>query len=77
MIIDSHTHIGKLPNSIHSESYQKNLGAIVGEDHKLLHGTDWPLCHMEQYIKFAKNLGFYESKMEKLFSGNAQKLFKL
>src|SRR3989344_9385000 len=31
MIIDSHTHIGKLPNSLYSESYQKNLDLIVKE----------------------------------------------
>lgn len=31
MIIDSHTHIGKLPNSDYSESYEKNLKLILEE----------------------------------------------
>lgn len=31
MIIDSHTHIGKLPHSLYSESYQKNLELILKE----------------------------------------------
>ena len=31
MIIDSHTHIGKLPNSLYSESYQKNFELILKE----------------------------------------------
>ena len=149
MIIDAHTHIGKLPNSLYGESYGKNLDLILNEakeggvdalimiagmekedgrnpttqslinlvsDHKnvyadmsglvigdelqtaygemmkkrikelieytapefkLLYGTDWPLCHMKQYIEFANNLDLKKDDLEKLFSGNAKKIFKL
>jgi predicted TIM-barrel fold metal-dependent hydrolase len=56
MIIDAHTHIGKLPNSLY---------------------TDWPLCHMKQYIEFANDLDLKKDNLEKLFSGNAKKIFKL
>lgn len=53
----------------------KELVDYVGDDHKLLYGTDWPLCHMGPYIEFAKSLGFDESGVGKLFFGNARKLF--
>jgi len=53
------------------------LAAYIGSDHKLLYGTDWPLCRMKPYIEFVKNLGFDEKGMEDLFSANAQKMFKI
>src|SRR3989344_4694107 len=31
MIIDAHTHIGKLPNSLYGESHEKNLDLILKE----------------------------------------------
>lgn len=49
----------------------------VGQEHKLLYGTDWPLCPMEPYIEFSKNLDLKGDSLEKLFSGNAVKVFKL
>lgn len=58
MIIDAHTHIGKLPNSLYAESHD-------------------PLCHMKQYIEFSNSLGLERDNLEKLFSGNAKKLFRL
>ena len=31
MIIDAHTHIGKLPGGLYAESYEKNLNLILKE----------------------------------------------
>ena len=72
--------IGDELHTPYGEVMKKRIQELVeytAPDFKLLYGTDWPLCHMEQYIEFAKNLGFSQSNMEKLFSGNAKKLFKI
>lgn len=68
---DLHTPYGQLMNKRIRE-----LIDYVGEN-KLLYGTDWPLCNMGPYIEFAKNLGLNDLETEKLFSGNAKKLFKI
>ena len=63
----------------YGEMMKKRIQELVSYtgEFKLLYGTDWPLCHMKPYIEFAKELGFDKSETEKLFSGNAKKLFKL
>ena len=52
----------------------KEISAYVGEQ-KLIYGTDWNVCDMKRYKKFAKNLGFSKEDRKKLFYENAQKLF--
>ena len=53
------------------------LVEYIGPDFKLLYGTDWPLCHMKQYIDFTNNLDLKKEDLEKLFSGNAKAIFKI
>lgn len=89
MIIDVHAHIGLLPNSKFAEGYEKNLDFLSAEmkeakiDHayvgsnKLMYGTDWPLCPMRSYVRFAKGLELNRADQEKLFYKNALKVFKL
>lgn len=54
----------------------KELVAYVGSN-KLLYGTDWPLCSMSPYLKFAKLLFSTKEDRDKLFYKNAVKLFNL
>lgn len=49
----------------------------VGRDHKLLYGTDWPLCPMKVYLKFAESLNLEKEAREDLFYKNAEKVFRL
>ena len=55
----------------------QELLEYISPQQKLLYGTDWPLCHMKQYIEFADTLGLKKEDWEKLFSGNAKAIFKI
>jgi len=67
-----HTNYGKIMKKRIEE-----LVEYTAPDFKLLYGTDWPLCHMKQYIEFANNLDLKKDGFEKLFSGNAKAVFKI
>ena len=41
------------------------------------HGTDWPICRMRTYLKFANELGLPPETREKIFWKNAVRFFKL
>ena len=43
---------------------------------KLLYGSDWPLVNMSDYVSLIKNI-VPNSEWDKVFSGNAKKLFGL
>lgn len=67
------------PDKQYADLIRKRIQELiiyVGED-KLLYGTDWPIAPMNSYIKFAESLNLKPEQKEKLFSGNATKLFKL
>jgi predicted TIM-barrel fold metal-dependent hydrolase len=49
----------------------------VGDPHRLLYGSDWPLCDMGAYIKFVKRLELDNYSKDLLMSGNAVSLFSL
>jgi len=71
--------IGKDHNNHYVKSVQrriKELHAYVGKQ-KLIYGTDWDVCDMKRYIKFAKSLGFSKKDRQKLFYENAQMLFRI
>ena len=56
----------------------RELIQYVGSDYgsfKLMYGTDWPLCHMDIYVKFAKSLDLNKEQSDMLFFKNAQKVF--
>lgn len=66
-----------------SKSYGKliksriqELVAYVGSN-KLMYGTDWPLCPMRSYVRFAKGLELNRADQEKLFYKNALNIFNL
>jgi len=72
--------IGDELQTAYGEMMKKRIKELIeytAPEFKLLYGTDWPLCHMKQYIEFANNLDLKKDDLEKLFSGNAKKIFKL
>lgn len=55
----------------------EELITYIEPTHKLLYGTDWPLCPMNSYIRFANSLNLSEEFRERLFYKNAVEVFKL
>ena len=72
--------VGDELNTAYGEIMKKRIKELIeytASEFKLIYGTDWPLCHMKQYIEFANNLGLEKGDLEKLFSGNAKAVFKI
>ncbi|KKT81628.1 MAG: hypothetical protein A3B99_00565 [Candidatus Yanofskybacteria bacterium RIFCSPHIGHO2_02_FULL_44_12b] len=72
--------VGDELKTAYGESMMRKIKELIdytAPDFKLLYGTDWPLCHMKGYIEFTNNLGLGDDDLEKLFSGNALKIFKI
>jgi hypothetical protein len=49
----------------------------VGDPHRLLYGSDWPVCDMSAYMRFVKRLELDEKSTDLLMSKNAKSLFSL
>jgi predicted TIM-barrel fold metal-dependent hydrolase len=47
------------------------------EPHRVLYGTDWPICSMESYLEFMEQLAIPERDKRKIQAGNALALFRL
>lgn len=72
--------VGDELHTVYGEIMKKRIKELIeytASEFKLLYGTDWPLCHMKQYIEFANNLDLKKDDLEKLFSGNAKAVFKI
>lgn len=50
---------------------------IADRPDKVIFGTDWPMCKIEEHIGLIKSLGLEKIIEEKVFSGNATSLYKL
>lgn len=50
---------------------------ITGRPDKVIFGTDWPMCKIEEHIELVKSLGLGEKIEEKVFSGNVKRIYKL
>ena len=50
---------------------------IADRPDKVMFGTDWPMCKIEEHIKLIKSLGLEKNIEEKVFSGNTSSLYKL
>lgn len=50
---------------------------ITDRPNKVIFGTDWPMCKIEEHIGLIKSLGLEKIIEEKVFSGNATSLYKL
>ncbi len=49
----------------------------AGDPEYLLYGTDWPICNMNSYLKFMKQLELPDDKKELIMWKNAAVLFKI
>jgi predicted TIM-barrel fold metal-dependent hydrolase len=55
----------------------RELLRYVGVPHRLLYGTDWPICDMEPYIKFVRKFDLDRQSFDLLMFGNSKKIFAL
>jgi hypothetical protein len=51
--------------------------AFAGNPEKLLYGTDWPICSMDSYIRFVKNLQLTDEENDLIFWVNTARIFRL
>lgn len=50
---------------------------IADRPDKVIFGTDWPMCKIEEHIKLVKSLGLEKKTEEKIFRNNTIKIYKL
>jgi len=50
---------------------------IVDRPDKVIFGTDWPMCKIEEHIELVKSLGLDSKVEEKVFSENSVEIYKL
>ncbi|MEX0891056.1 MAG: amidohydrolase family protein [Gemmatimonadota bacterium] len=51
--------------------------AFAGNPEKLLYGTDWPICSMDSYIRFVRNLQLSTEENDLIFWINSARIFRL
>lgn len=59
---------------------EKQIAEVLlyaGEPNFLLYGTDWPICSMQSYLDFVRQLKLTDEDRHKIMYENARKLFKL
>jgi hypothetical protein len=60
------------------EKVKKILRKTIADgSDKVIFGTDWPMCKIEEHIELIKSLGLEKNIEEKVFSGNSSGLYKL
>ncbi|HEY6885382.1 MAG TPA: amidohydrolase family protein [Nitrososphaeraceae archaeon] len=72
--------IGNFTLSVETSHYISKIRELlryVGVPHRLLYGTDWPICDMESYIKFVRKLNLDRQSFDLLMFGNSEKIFAL
>ncbi len=71
--------IGEDLNTPYGRLMKKRLLELIdySEGNKLMYGTDWPLCPMKTYLKFAKSLKLSKRQLKNLMYKNAEKVFSL
>ena len=75
--IDNHADEDLNDCRIYYISKIKELLDYVGESHRLLYGTDWPICSMASYLSFVRKLELDKRSIELLMFKNAKRVFKL
>ncbi len=51
--------------------------AFAGNPSSLLYGTDWPICDMESYVRFIRNLELSDEETTLIMWRNTDRIFKL
>lgn len=55
----------------------RELLRYVGFPHRILYGSDWPICDMESYIKFVRMFDLDRESFDLLMFNNSKKIFAL
>ena len=50
---------------------------ITDRENKVIFGTDWPMCKIEDHINLIKSLNLTEKVEAKIFAENANKIYRL
>jgi len=50
---------------------------IADRPEKVIFGTDWPMCKIEEHVELVKSLGLNKDVEDGIFWGNSQKVYKL
>jgi uncharacterized protein len=64
-----------LPAETHYIPKIREVLGYVGEKHRLLYGSDWPICSMSSYISFVKKLELNQEPFNLLMYKNAKSVF--
>ena len=67
----------KSHTTVRYASQINNLLDYVGKPHRLLYGSDWPICNMHSYIAFIRKLKLDEDSSDLMMSRNARYVFRL
>jgi predicted TIM-barrel fold metal-dependent hydrolase len=73
LIVGNFTHF----NRDYYISKIKELLDYVAESHRLLYGSNWPICSMASYLSFVRKLELEKRSIELLMFKNAKRVFKL
>jgi uncharacterized protein len=55
----------------------KDLLNYIGQPHRLLYGSDWPISNMRSYLAFVRKLELDEDSHDLLMSKNTKHVFRL
>jgi uncharacterized protein len=69
--------VGNFTHYHHYISKIKELMDYVGESHRLLYGSDWPICSMGSYLSFVQKLELDQRSIELLMCKNAKRVFRI
>jgi predicted TIM-barrel fold metal-dependent hydrolase len=61
----------------HYKSKIKELLNYVGEPHRLLYGSDWPISNMSSYLSFVQKLELSQDSHDLLMFKNTKSVFRL
>ena len=61
----------------HYATKVREMICYVGENHRLLYGSDWPICNMSSYLRFVHKLGLDQEAFNLLMYNNAKIVFRL
>ncbi|MDQ3839332.1 MAG: amidohydrolase family protein [Thermoproteota archaeon] len=51
------------------------LLSYVGKKHRLLFGSDWPICNMDSYLRFVQKMKLDQESLDLLMFKNAKSIF--
>jgi predicted TIM-barrel fold metal-dependent hydrolase len=66
-----------LPSATRYVSQINDLLNYVGNPHRLLYGSDWPISNMDSYLAFVRKLELDEDSYDLMMSRNTKYIFRL